>query len=154
MSITNAQSGTNVNEIADGIYRISTPIDAIPGGFTFNQYMIVDDDALLFHMGGRRLFPLVREAVASVIPLTRLRHLALSHFEADECGSLNEWLAAAPNAAALCGRIPALTPLRGLAARPPPEMADGETLPLRHHQVRRLDIPHTPPSSDCGSLVA
>ena len=69
MPITNTQSGTNVNEIVDGIYRISTPVDAIPGGFTFNQYLIVDDDALLFHMGGRQLFPLVREAVASVIPM-------------------------------------------------------------------------------------
>jgi flavorubredoxin len=153
MPITNAQSGTNVNEVADGIYRISTPVDAIPGGFTFNQYLIVDDDALLFHMGGRRLFPLVREAVASVIPLTRLRYLALSHFEADECGSLNEWLAAAPNAAALCGRIAAMTSVRDFADRPPREMADGETLSLGTHEVRWLDMPHMPHGWECGYLM-
>jgi flavorubredoxin len=137
MPITNAQSGTNVNEIADGIFRISTPIEAIPGGFTFNQYLIVDENPLLFHMGGRQLFPLVREAVASVIPVDRLRYLALSHFEADECGSVNEWLAAAPNAVPLCGKIAALTSVRDFADRPPRETADDEALSLGEHEVRR-----------------
>jgi flavorubredoxin len=153
MPITNTQSGTNVNEIVDGIYRISTPVDAIPGGFTFNQYLIVDDDALLFHMGGRQLFPLVREAVASVIPLARLRHVALSHFEADECGSINEWLAAAPNATALCGRIAGMTSVRDFADRPPHEMADGETLALGKHEVKWLDMPHMPHGWECGYLM-
>src|SRR5215469_9324863 len=115
MPTTNPQSGTSVNEIAEGIYRVSTPVDAIPGGFSFNQYLINGDEPLLFHTGGRALFPLVREAVASLIPLDRLRYLALSHFEADECGSLNEWLAAAPNAMPLCGRIAALTSVRDFA---------------------------------------
>src|SRR5678816_1650595 len=95
--ITNTESGTRVDEINDGIYRISTPIQIL-GGFSFNQFLVVDDDALLFHTGPRRLFPLVREAVLRVIPANKLRHIAVSHFEADECGSLNEWLAAAPNA--------------------------------------------------------
>jgi flavorubredoxin len=153
MPITNKQSGTNVNEVAGGIYRISTPIDAIPGGFTFNQYLIVDDESLLFHMGGRQLFPLVREAVASVIPLSRLRHVALSHFEADECGSINEWLAAAPNATALCGRIAGLTSVRDFADRPPREMADGETLALGTHEVKWLDAPHMPHGWECGYLI-
>ena len=153
MPITNTQSGTNVNEVVDGIYRISTPVDAIPGGFTFNQYLIVDDDALLFHMGGRQLFPLVREAVASVIPLTRLRHVALSHFEADECGSINEWLAAAPNATPLCGRIAGMTSVRDFADRPPHEMADGETLSLGKHEVKWLDMPHMPHGWECGYLM-
>lgn len=153
MPITNTQSGTNVNEVVDGIYRISTPVDAIPGGFTFNQYLIVDDDALLFHMGGRKLFPLVREAVASVIPLARLRHVALSHFEADECGSINEWLAAAPNATPLCGRIAGMTSVRDFADRPPHEMADGETLALGKHEVKWLDMPHMPHGWECGYLM-
>ena len=93
--ITNPQSGTNVHEIADGIYRINTPV-AIPGGpdqFNFNQYLIVDDAPLLFHTGLRRLFPLVREAMARVMPVEQLRYVGFSHFEADECGALNEWLA-------------------------------------------------------------
>ena len=153
MPITNLQSGTNVNEIADRIFRISTPVEAIPGGFTFNQYLIVDENPLLFHMGGRQLFPLVREAVASVMPLDRLRYLALSHFEADECGSTNEWLAAAPNAVPLCGKIAALTSVRDFADRPPREMADGEALSLGAHEVRWLDAPHLPHGWECGYLI-
>ena len=88
-----------------------------------------------------------------MIPLTRLRYLALSHFEADECGSLNEWLAAAPNAAALCGRIAAMTSVRDFADRPPREMADGETLSLGTHEVRWLDMPHMPHGWECGYLM-
>src|SRR5712692_4737086 len=105
MPVTNKESGTNVSEIAAGIYRISTPVspDLIPGGFTFNQYLIVDDEPLLFHTGLRRTFPLVREAVASVIAPERLRYIGLSHVEADECGALNQWLAVAPQSQPLCG---------------------------------------------------
>lgn len=100
MTVTNRQSGTNVHEIADGVYRINTPV-TLPGGggFSFNQYLITDDEPLLFHTGLRRQFPLVREAVASILPPERLRHIAFSHVEADECGALNHWLAAAPGAA-------------------------------------------------------
>jgi len=116
MGVTNRESGTNVSEIAAGIYRISTPVGAevIPGGFTFNQYLIVDDHSLLFHTGLRKMFPLVREAVASVIPVERLRYIAFSHVEADECGSLNQWLAAAPEAVPLCGRIAASVSIEDL----------------------------------------
>ncbi|MFN2424994.1 MAG: MBL fold metallo-hydrolase, partial [Candidatus Binatia bacterium] len=98
MTVTNTQSGTNIHEIAEGIFRINTPLD-IPGdpnGFSFNQYLILDDEPLLYHTGPRRMFPLVREAVASVMPVENLRHVSFSHYEADECGSLNDWLAAAP----------------------------------------------------------
>ena len=91
--ITNPGSKTRVDEVADGIYRISTPVDLEPGGFSFNQYLVVDEEPLLFHTGPRRMFPLVREAVAAVLPVERLRHVGFSHFEADECGSLNEFLA-------------------------------------------------------------
>src|ERR1700728_2199634 len=88
--ITITESGTNVEEIADGIYRINTPVPptVIPGGFSFNQYLIVDDEPLLFHTGPRRMFALVREAISKIIPLEELRYVGLSHFEGDECGSL------------------------------------------------------------------
>src|ERR1051325_10168496 len=109
MTVTNTQSGTNVYEIAEGIYRINTPLAVVPGGFSFNQYLIVDDEPLLFHTGGRKLFPLVREAVESVMPAERLRYVSFSHFEADECGSLNEWLKVAPEATPVCGSIAAMT---------------------------------------------
>ena len=107
--ITNPQAGTNIHEIADGIYRINTPIDFPDGqGFSFNQYLLLDDEPLLFHTGPRRMFPLVREAIAAVMPIERLRYVGLSHFEADECGAMNELLAAAPAAVPLCGQIAAM----------------------------------------------
>jgi flavorubredoxin len=95
--------GTRVDEISDGIFRISTPVASIAGGgITYNQYLLVDDEPLLFHTGKRRMFPQVREVVARVLPLERLRWISFSHFEADECGALNEFLAAAPNAFSRC----------------------------------------------------
>src|SRR5262249_50330413 len=105
----------SVDEIASGIYRLSTAVDAVPGGFTFNQYLVVDEEPLLFHTGPRRLFPIVRDAVARVLPPERLRWIGFSHVEADECGSLNEWLATAPQATPLCGRIAALVSIGDLA---------------------------------------
>ena len=97
--ITNSQSGTNVQEVAEGIFRINTPVsmEGGPGKFSFNQYLIVDDAPMLFHTGQRGLFPLVSEAIRAVLPLEKLRYLGLSHFEADECGALNSFLAAAPD---------------------------------------------------------
>ncbi|MGI0015907.1 MAG: MBL fold metallo-hydrolase, partial [Nitrososphaera sp.] len=121
MVITNIQSGTNIHEVAGGIYRINTPvlIEGGPGGFSFNQYLIVDDEPLLFHTGPRKMFPLVREAVLSVMPPQQLRYIAFSHVEADECGSLNEWLAVAPQSIPLCGRVAAVVSINDLADRPP-----------------------------------
>ena len=153
MSITNQQSGTNVHEIADGIYRINTPVRMEgPGGFSFNQYLIVDVDPLLFHTGPRRMFPLVREAVGAVLPVERLRHIAFSHVEADECGSLNEWLAVAPQSVPLCGTVAAMVSIRDLADRAPRALADGEGLILGQHSVRWLDAPHLPHAWECGFL--
>jgi flavorubredoxin len=154
MVVTNAQSGTNVHEIADGIYRINTPV-ALPGGggFSFNQYLVDDDEPLLFHTGPRRLFPLVHEAVESVMTVARLRHVAFSHVEADECGSLNEWLAAAPQATPLCGRIAAMVSIEDLANRPPRALADGEVVPLGRHDMRWFDAPHLPHAWECGFLL-
>ena len=95
MKITNSQSNTSIVEIGDGIYRISTPVPpmpALPAGFTFNQFLIVDDEPLLFHTGPRRMFSLVREAIEAVTPVSTLRYLGISHFEADECGARNRTL--------------------------------------------------------------
>lgn len=152
MTVTNAESGTNVHEVADGIYRINTPLPptVVPGGFSFNQYLVLDDEPLLFHTGPRKLFPLVREAVASVMPVERLRYVAFSHVEADECGSLNEWLAVAANAVPLCGQIAAMTSIEDMADRPPRALADGETISLGRHSIQWFDTPHMPHGWECG----
>lgn len=151
--ITNPESGTRIDEIASGIYRINTPVrvDAVPGGFSFNQYLVVDETPLLFHTGPRRMFPLVREAIASVLPVERLRYVGFSHYENDECGALNLLLTAAPQAVPLCGRINAM--INGDAFdRPPRALADGETLALGARAVRWFDTPHLPHAWECGYL--
>ncbi|HXG91805.1 MAG TPA: MBL fold metallo-hydrolase [Blastocatellia bacterium] len=147
--ITNKESGTNVHEIASGIYRISTPVP----GFTFNQYLILDDAPLLFHTGMRGIFPLVREAVASIMPVEQLRYISFSHFEADECGSLNEWLAIAPQAEPVCGALGAMLSINDFSNRPALVLADGEILSLGHHTVQWLDTAHVPHAWECGLMM-
>jgi flavorubredoxin len=151
--ITNNESGTNVHEISEGIYRINTPLSVVPGGFSFNQYLIVDDEPLLFHTGLRKLFPVVLEAVRSVMPAEQLRYVAFSHFEQDECGSLNEWLAAAPRAIPVCSKVAAMTSINDLANRPPRALSDGEVLSLGKHEVRWFDAPHLPHAWECGFMM-
>jgi flavorubredoxin len=152
--VTNRESGTNVQEIADGIYRINTPVLIEgAGGFSFNQYLIVDDEPLLFHTGPRKMFPLVCEAVTSVLPVERLRYIGLSHVEADECGSLNEWLGLAPQSVPLCGTVAALVSVNDLADRPAHPLRDGELLSLGKHSVRWFDTPHLPHAWECGFLM-
>jgi flavorubredoxin len=154
MNVTNSQSGTNVCEVADGIYRINTPV-SLPGGggFSFNQYLVVDEEPLLFHAGLRGMFPLISEAVGTLIPVETLRYVTVSHFEADEAGGLNQWLAAAPQAVPLCGQVAAMVSLGDVADRPPQALADGEVLTLGNHSVRWFDTPHLPHAWDCGFLV-
>lgn len=153
MTVTNSQSGTNVHEIAAGVYRISTPTDAIPGGFTFNQILLVDDEPLLFHTGLRSMFPLVREAVAHVLgDIAKLRYVGFSHFESDECGALNDWLAAAPRAEPVCSTVAAMVSVNDFAQRPARALADGEELSLGSKKVRWLDAPHLPHNWECGYL--
>lgn len=123
MAITNSQSGTNVHEVADGIYRISTPVMIKgAGGFSFNQYLILDDKPLLFHTGPRKLFP-------------------------------HEWLAAAPQSVPLCGTVAAMVSIADLADRAPRPLADSELLPLGKHSVSWIDAPHLPHGWDCGFLM-
>jgi flavorubredoxin len=124
-----------------------------PGGFSFNQYLIVGDEPLLFHTGPRKMFPLVREALATVMPPERLRYIAFSHVEADECGSLNEWLGVAPQSLPLCGTIAALVSVNDLADRPARALADGEVLSLGKHSLRWFDTPHLPHAWECGFLM-
>jgi flavorubredoxin len=146
-------SDTSVHEIAASIYRIATPI-RFPSGleFSFNQYLVVDEMPLLFHTGLRRIFPLVREAVGRVLPIERIRYIGFSHFEADECGSLNEWLTVAPEAVPLCGRIAAGTSINDVADRAPRVLSDAESLTLGQSTVRWLDTPHMPHAWECGML--
>jgi flavorubredoxin len=144
-----------VHEIADGIFRLSTsipPSPELPPGFTFNQILIRDDEPLLFHTGPRRLFPVIREAVAKVLPPESLRWVAFSHHEADENGSLAEWLALAPRAAAVCSRVAALVGNADAGDRPARPLADGEMLALGHHTVQWFDAPHVPHGWDTGYL--
>jgi flavorubredoxin len=152
--ITNSQSGTNVHEIADGIYRINTPIQFPNGdGFNFNQYLIVDNEPLLFHTGPRQMFPLVSQAIAAVMPIERLRFVGLSHVESDECGSLNQLLAVAPEAVPLCSQTAAMVSINDLADRPARALADGEQLALGRHTLQWFDTPHVPHGWECGLLM-
>jgi len=153
--ITNRGTGTRVDEVASGVYRISTPIppSAIPPyGFSFNQYLVLDDEPLLFHTGLRRMAGLVRDAMAAVLPVERLRWISFSHVEADECGGLNELLAAAPQAAPVCGRIAARVSVEDLADRPPRALGDGEVLRTGRRELLWIDAPHFPHGWDCGYL--
>lgn len=152
--ITNAQSGTRIDEIESGIYRISTPLppEAIPGGFSFNQYLVVDDEPLLFHTGPRATFPLVREAIESVMPVARLRWIGLSHVESDESGAMNDFLRGAPEAAPVCSQVAAMVSMNDLADRPPRALANGEELVIGSRTMVWLDAPHVPHNWETGYL--
>jgi len=153
--ITNPNSGTNVHEIAAAIFRINTPV-VLPdgsGAFNFNQYLIADDEPLLFHTGPRRMFPLVSEAIGRILPVERLRYVAFSHFEADECGSLNDFLAAAPRAVPVCSRVAAMVSVDDVADRPARPLADGEILKLGRHELCWYDTPHLPHAWECGLMM-
>jgi flavorubredoxin len=151
--VTNPQSRTSIVEIAEDIYRINTPVELPKFGFSFNQYLLVDEQPLLFHTGPRKLFPLVREAVSAVLPPERLRYIGFSHVEADECGALNEWLAAAPDAVPLCSEVAAMVSIADIADRPPRALGDAGQLSLGRHTVQWFDTPHVPHGWDCGLLM-
>jgi flavorubredoxin len=142
---------TRIHEIAEGVYRLSTFVPAVtPAGFTFNQFLIDADEPMLFHTGMRGLFPAVSAAVARVMPLTRLRWIGFGHVEADECGAMNAWLAAAPDATVAFGRLGCDVSLNDLADRPPRPLADGEVLDLGGRRMRWLDTPHVPHGWEAG----
>lgn len=155
MTITNSETGTSIHEIARDIYRVSTPIPpspALPPGFSFNQFLIVAEQPLLFHTGPRRLFPLVREAVSAVLPPETLRYIGFSHVEGDECGSLAEWLALAPRAEPVCSQVAAMIFTADATDRSVRALAHGEELDLGGRRVTWFDAPHVPHGWECGYL--
>ncbi len=151
---TNAHTGTTIDEVAAGIYRINTPlrIDAIPGGFNISQYLVVDDEPLVFHTGYRKWFRYVSEAISKVIPLESIRHIGFSHFEGDESGAMNEFLAVAPQAVPFASNVGLLISLNDQADREGRGLADGETFSTGQKTWQWIDTPHVPHGWDCGVL--
>lgn len=136
---------TTVDEIATGIYRLSTFVPEIgPTGFTFNQFLLDDEQPLLFHTGHRVMFPDVRAAIERVLPVERLRWITFGHVESDECGAMNEFLAAAPQSEVAHGATGCRVSLDHMADRAPRALADGETIELGRMRVRHIDTPHVP----------
>lgn len=146
---------TRIVEIADGIFRLSTHVPDIapPAGFTFNQFLVLGDEPLMFHTGLRKMFPLNREALSRIISPGKLRWIAFGHYEADECGAMNEWLAIAPQAEVAHGQTGCLVSLNDMADRTPRILQDGEVIDLgRGKRVRYIDTPHTPHGWDAGVM--
>jgi flavorubredoxin len=144
---------TKISEIAPSLYRLSTFIPHVPPtGLTFNQFLITGDAPLLFHTGMRALFPLVREAVSKLVPPERLRWISFGHYEADECGSMNEWMAIAPNAQVTHGMTGVGVSLNDQADRAPRMLAHGEVIDLGGARMRYLDTPHVPHGWEAGLM--
>ena len=136
---------TKVDEIAPRIYRLSTLVPEIgPTGFTFNQFLLEDDEPLLFHTGHRSMFPDVREAIQRIVPLERLRWITFGHVESDECGAMNDLLAVATSAQVAHGALGCMVSIGDMADRPPRPLADGEVIQLGDKRVRHIDTPHVP----------
>jgi flavorubredoxin len=136
---------TALDEISDGIYRISTLVpDAAPGGFSFNQFLIAADEPLLFHTGPRGMFPLVAEAVARVMPVSSLRWVSFGHVESDECGAMNLWLEAAPHSEVVFNALGCDVSLNDLCDRPPKVLDDGDTLDIGGRRLSLIQTPHVP----------
>ena len=144
---------TNLDEIAPHIYRLSTFVSDIgPTGLTFNQFLLDDDEPLLFHTGHRSMFPSISEAIERILPIDRLRWITFGHIESDECGAMNDLLAAAPHAQVAHGALGCLVSVNEMADRAPRPLADGEIIELGTMRVRHLDTPHVPHAWDARVL--
>ncbi|HUZ12959.1 MAG TPA: MBL fold metallo-hydrolase [Caulobacteraceae bacterium] len=144
---------TRTDEIADGVYRFSTAVDGIGAEpFTFNQFLIAADEPMLFHLGHRGFFASISAALARVMPMQRIRYLSFGHVEADECGSLNQWLEAAPHAQVAHSQIACQVSLNDLADRPPRALGDGETIDLGGRRLRWIYTPHVPHGWEAGAM--
>ena len=142
-----------IDLVAPDTYRINIPLpDAMPGGFSFNQYLVVDEAPLLFHTGPRKLFPQVRAQIEKVMPLSRLRYVAFSHVESDECGALPQFLDAAPDARPVCSDIAAMVSVSDLVDVAPVGLGDGQALNLGRHTLHWQSTPHLPHGWECGFL--
>lgn len=140
----------NITEIASDVFRLSLFIPE--ANLQFNQFLVRDDEPLLFHTGMRAIFPQVHEAVSSLIDPATLRHISFSHFEADECGSLNDWLAIAPNAEAVCSFVGAEVSVNDFASRPARGLMDGDTFSTGRYKFRFVQTPHLPHCWEAGLL--
>jgi flavorubredoxin len=145
---------TKVSEIASGIFRLSTFVpDLGPAGFTFNQFAVMGDEPLMFHTGLRKMFELNRDALAKILPPEKLRWISFGHFEADECGAMNEWLAVAPNAQAAHGHTGCMVSLNDFSDRPARILENGEVIDIgQGKRLRFIDTPHTPHGWDAGVM--
>jgi flavorubredoxin len=143
---------TRIDEIGPGLYRFSTfvPHIAPPAGFTFNQFLVMGEEPLLFHLGHRKTFPLTAAAVSRVLPLEKLRWLSFGHVEADECGAMNEWLGAAPNAEIVHGLLGARVSIDDMADRPARALTDDEVLDIGGRRLRFIATPHVPHGWEAG----
>jgi flavorubredoxin len=142
---------TTIDEIAPDIFRLSTLVPEVaPGGFSFNQFLVRDDEPFLFHTGMRQLYPLVSAAVASIVPLDDLRWISFGHVEADECGAMNQFLADAPKAEVVHGGLAVMVSVGDLADRPPRAVDDGEVLDIGAHRLRFIATPHVPHGWESG----
>ncbi|MFN2513728.1 MAG: MBL fold metallo-hydrolase [Pyrinomonadaceae bacterium] len=139
-----------IEEIAPDLFRISTYVPEI--NLQFNQFLMRDDEPLLFHTGMRGLFPSVREEVARVIEPSRIRWIGFSHFESDECGALNDWLEVAPRAEAVCSFVGASVSVNDFATRPAHAMTDGQVLSTGKYRLRFLHTPHVPHCWEAGLM--
>ena len=143
-----------MKKIGDDIFRMSVfvPDIAAPEGFTFNSFLILDEEPLLFHAGQRSMFPLFSEMVGLLMPIERLRWISFGHIEADECGAMNLWLQAAPNAQVVHGETACNISLNDLADRPPRIAADGELITSGRKRIRYIDTPHVPHAWESGVI--
>ncbi|MGH9000866.1 MAG: MBL fold metallo-hydrolase [Acidimicrobiia bacterium] len=139
------ETRTETDEIAEGIYRFSTAV-ALPDGtmFGFNQFLVDAEEPLLFHCGMRGLFPDVSAALAGVMAPERVRWISFGHVEADECASMNQWLAASPLATVVHGQVGCMVSIEDMADRPPRALADREVLDLGGRRIQLLATPHVP----------
>jgi flavorubredoxin len=142
--------GARVAEVGDGLYQLTTYLPEMD--FAVNQYLLTGDEPLLFHTGMRGLFPDVSTAVASVIPAQSLRWIGFGHVAADECGSMNQWLAAAPAATVVQGAVGCMVSIGDLADRSPRPLAPGEKLETGGHQLEWIDTPHVPHAWEAGVM--
>jgi flavorubredoxin len=142
------------SEVAEGVFRLSTLVAEIapPAGFTFNQYLIAADQPLLFHTGPRHMFADICAAVERITPVSSLRWISFGHVESDECGSMNQWLAASPNAQVVHGATACMVSLNDLADRMPRVLSDGEVLDLGGKRARWIDTPHVPHAWESGLI--
>ena len=145
---------TRIDEIADGIYRLSSfvPEIAAPAGFTFNQFLILADEPLLYHCGSRALFPSVSAAMARVMPVERLRWISFGHIESDECGAMNLWLQAAPDSQVVYSKLGAEISVMDMADRPPRILEEEESLDLGGKRIRLIPTPHVPHGWEAQAL--